>query len=176
MQRQGGHRLSNQKAGSRKTRIQCREKGGGSRGLTTFFLVAFLIALECVFQLTFESFFPSVNSWHGIDHVEVQARSLPGERRESCERPHLRGRNGTGRASQEVETERVICFFCTGFRIASLDSVKLVRRGESWREPGLLQGQAQAGMPREGGGRRSRRKKIRRRRKRRCRWWWRSRG
>ena len=31
------------------------------------------------------------------------------------ERPHLRGRNETGRASQESDQDRVICFFFTRF-------------------------------------------------------------
>ena len=71
-------------------------------GLLTFFLVAScereFIVLECVLQPPFESLCPSVNSWHGIDHGEVQAHSLPSERSQRCERPHLRGKNETSRA------------------------------------------------------------------------------
>ena len=159
------HRISWQ---DREMFIFSAERGAAAvGGLSTFFLVAFFIALECVLQLPYEPSFPSANSWHGIDHGEVQARSLPVERRDMCERPHLRGRNWTGRARKQGGQGRFICFFRSGFIFLAFDFVKLVCRGERWREPDRLQGRAQAGMPLEGGRRRGRRRKMRRSRKRR---------
>jgi hypothetical protein len=101
---------------------------GAVGGLSTLFLVASqereFIFLERILQPPLEYLCPSVNSWHGIDHGEVQAQGLTGEKRKRCERTHLQERNGTDRASQEGGPARVICFFCTGFKFGLFDFVE----------------------------------------------------
>ena len=56
-----------------------------------------------------------------VDHGEVQAYRLTGERREKCERPHLRGRNGTGRpAKRAVQSESFVSFAMVSSLVRSI--------------------------------------------------------